>query len=81
VRAAKRAGLFTVVTPSQWTEGDDFAAADIVLPHLGDRDRPLPVTYASNLGAPWLGLAEIAMRQSAATRAVANGTLADGAAA
>jgi HAD superfamily hydrolase (TIGR01509 family) len=32
--AAKGAGLFTVVTPSQWTEGEDFSAADLVLPSL-----------------------------------------------
>ena len=29
--AAKRAGLFTVVTPSDWTRGEDFSAADLVL--------------------------------------------------
>jgi beta-phosphoglucomutase-like phosphatase (HAD superfamily) len=33
--AAKRAGLYTVVTPSDWTRADDFSAADMVLPSLG----------------------------------------------
>jgi HAD superfamily hydrolase (TIGR01509 family) len=32
--AAKAAGLFTVVTPSQWTRAQDFSAADLVLPNL-----------------------------------------------
>ena len=32
--AAKAAGLFTVVTPSRFTAGEDFAAADSVLPSL-----------------------------------------------
>ena len=33
--AAKRAGLYTVVTPSDWTRAEDFSAADMVLPSLG----------------------------------------------
>jgi beta-phosphoglucomutase-like phosphatase (HAD superfamily) len=32
--AAKAAGLFTVVTPSHWTQVQDFSAADLVLPDL-----------------------------------------------
>jgi beta-phosphoglucomutase-like phosphatase (HAD superfamily) len=32
--AAKTAGLYTVVTPSAWTAGEDFSAADLVLPSL-----------------------------------------------
>jgi HAD superfamily hydrolase (TIGR01509 family) len=32
--AAKKAGLYTVVTPSYWTRGEDFSAADMVLPSL-----------------------------------------------
>jgi HAD superfamily hydrolase (TIGR01509 family) len=39
--AAKAAGLFTVVTPSQWTRGEDFSAADLLLTSLGTSDRPL----------------------------------------
>jgi beta-phosphoglucomutase-like phosphatase (HAD superfamily) len=32
--AAKAAGLYTVVTPSDWTGGEDFSGADLVLPSL-----------------------------------------------
>jgi len=35
LRAAKSAGLYTVVTPSYWTRAEDFSAADMVLPSLG----------------------------------------------
>ncbi len=34
LRAAKAAGLATVVTPSRWNAGEDFSAADLVLPTL-----------------------------------------------
>ncbi len=34
LRAAKAAGLVTVVTPSRWTVEEDFAGADLVLPSL-----------------------------------------------
>ncbi len=33
--AATEAGLWTVVTPTFWTDGEDFAAAGLVLPNLG----------------------------------------------
>jgi len=33
--AAKQAGLYTVVTPSDWTRTEDFSAADMLLPSLG----------------------------------------------
>jgi beta-phosphoglucomutase-like phosphatase (HAD superfamily) len=50
--AAKTAGLYTVVTPSHWTRGEDFAAADLVLPSLQtlgirDIDRQLEVSSVS----------------------------------
>jgi probable Rubsico expression protein CbbX len=35
LRAAKEAGLFTVVTPTQWTNLDDFKRADVRLDDLG----------------------------------------------
>lgn len=41
LRAAKAAGLFTVVTPSRWTRGEDFAGADWVAGSLGDFEHPL----------------------------------------
>jgi HAD superfamily hydrolase (TIGR01509 family) len=65
VRAAKSAGLFTVVTPSPWTRGGDFRDADLVLPHLGGPDRPLPAQHAGMLGHAWLGLRELEMRKRA----------------
>jgi beta-phosphoglucomutase-like phosphatase (HAD superfamily) len=34
LRAAKAAGLATVVTPSRWTAEEDFNGADLVLPSL-----------------------------------------------
>ena len=34
LRAAKAAGLATVVTPSRWTMEEDFSGADLVLPSL-----------------------------------------------
>src|SRR5689334_4954334 len=36
VKAAKAAGLFTLVTPSAWTCNEDFSSADLVLPSLAD---------------------------------------------
>ena len=33
--AAKAAGLYTIVTPSDWTATEDFTAADMLLPSLG----------------------------------------------
>lgn len=40
LRAAKAAGLATVVTPSRWTAEEDFAGADLVLPSLEGLDLP-----------------------------------------
>lgn len=42
LRAAAAAGLWTVVTPTYWTEGSDFSEAGLRLPHLGDPWSPLP---------------------------------------
>jgi beta-phosphoglucomutase-like phosphatase (HAD superfamily) len=36
VKAAKAAGLFTLVTRSAWTCNEDFSGADLVLPSLAD---------------------------------------------
>jgi HAD superfamily hydrolase (TIGR01509 family) len=52
--AAKAAGLFTVVTPSQWTSGEDFSAADLLLTSLGSCDRPLmELEYAFGVIRKW----------------------------
>ncbi len=40
LRAAKAAGLVTVVTPSRWNAGEDFAGADRVVASLEDIDVP-----------------------------------------
>ncbi|HVJ75077.1 MAG TPA: HAD family hydrolase, partial [Casimicrobiaceae bacterium] len=69
LRAAKRADLFTVVTPSPWTGGGPFEEADLLLPHLGDPDRPLPESAAAAVGAPWLDFASLrTLHARAATR-------------
>lgn len=71
LRAAKRAGLFTVVTPSQWNGGEPFEDADLLLPHLGDPDHPLPESAAATVGAPWLDFASLrALHARVASRAV-----------
>jgi len=57
--AAKAAGLFTVVTPSYWTRGEDFAAADLLLPTLGSVERPLRHRAAALVGNDLLGIREI----------------------
>jgi HAD superfamily hydrolase (TIGR01509 family) len=40
VRAAKGAGLFTVATPSRWSETEDFSSADLVVSSLASLDPP-----------------------------------------
>ena len=46
LRAARGAGLFTVITPSPWSGGHDLAAADLFLPHLGDPAEPLDASHS-----------------------------------
>jgi beta-phosphoglucomutase-like phosphatase (HAD superfamily) len=41
LKAAKAAGLFTVVTPGYWTQAEDFGAADMLLSDLGRLQPPL----------------------------------------
>ena len=60
--AAKSAGLYTVVTPSYWTRGEDFAAADLVLPSLGSPEKPLTQRAAVLVGGTLLGLRELNRR-------------------
>lgn len=60
LRSAVGAGLRTLVTPTFWTEGSDFASAAAVLPHLGDPWMPVPGEPGAMLGrAAWVNLAEI----------------------
>ena len=63
--AAKAAGLYTVVTPSRWTIGQDFTGADLLIPNLGDPEAPLGPEVVRVLGAPWLDLARIEQRLGA----------------
>jgi HAD superfamily hydrolase (TIGR01509 family) len=66
LRAAKSAGLFTVVTPSLWTIGQDFSSADLLLTSLADPDKPLYATDELRVGAKYLGLLQLATLHSAA---------------
>jgi HAD superfamily hydrolase (TIGR01509 family) len=67
VRSAKAAGLFTVATPSLWTIGQDFAAADVVLTSLADPERPLYAVDELRIGAKYLGLDQLETLHSAAS--------------
>lgn len=63
LRAATGAGLWTVVTPTFWTEHHDFADAALVLPHLGGPDRPIAGEPGGRLeDAAWLTHAELDRR-------------------
>ena len=60
LRAARAAGLWTLVTPTVWTEGSDFSDAGLVLPSLGDPDQPLAGEPGGRLqAAAWLGIDEL----------------------
>ena len=59
LRAAKAAGLFTIVTPSYWTRTEDFSGADLLLPSLGSAERPLMPRSAALVGNTMLGVREI----------------------
>lgn len=71
VQAARSAGLFTVATPSLWTIGQDFSAADLVLTSLADPERPLYAVDEIRVGAKYLGLEQLASLHVAAARALA----------
>lgn len=61
LRSAVAAGLWTVVTPTFWTEGDDFTEAGLLLPRLGDPGRPLAHEPGGLLReAGWLTMGELA---------------------
>ena len=59
LRAAKAAGLFTVVTPTQWSHDHDFTGADLVVTNLDDEIQPLDATGGPRAGATLPGLAQI----------------------
>jgi len=72
VAAAKAAGLLTVATPSDWTREEDLAAADLVLPCLADPASPLGPADAWRIGAPYLGLEQLAIFHAATLPRVAH---------
>lgn len=58
--SARAAGLWTVVTPTYWTEGSDFSGAGLLLPHLGDVQQPIAGEPGGQLQrAAWLGVQEL----------------------
>lgn len=68
LRAATAAGLWTVVTPTFWTEDHDFRGAGLVLPHLGSPAQPLPGEPGRQLtSAAWLTCAEAVRHATRAT--------------
>ena len=73
VESAKAAGLFTVATPSLWTRGQDFAAADLLLGSLGDPGEPLAPADEQRLGAKYLSFEKLAALHAAARTGVPNG--------
>jgi HAD superfamily hydrolase (TIGR01509 family) len=69
LRAATAAGLWTVVTPTLWTDGGDFSAAGLLLPRLGDPWHPLPAEPGKALATrAWLCLDELQQLSHAARR-------------
>jgi HAD superfamily hydrolase (TIGR01509 family) len=72
VQSAKAAGLFTVATPSIWTQTQDFTAADLLLGSLGDPDQPLTANDELRLGAKYLSLERLAALHAAAAPGVAH---------
>lgn len=71
LRSAKAAGLYTVVTPTAWSEGQDFSGADLLLHSLGDAIAPLAAGDARLAGGPYLTLERLRQLHAAATRPAA----------
>ena len=71
LKSAKTAGLYTVVTPTQWSEGQDFRGADLLLPSLGDAAAPLEAGNAGQAGGPYLTLERLQQLHAASLRAAA----------
>lgn len=72
VESAKAAGLFTVATPSVWTQTQDFAAADLLLGSLGDPEDPIAAADEMRLGAKYLSFQQLAALHAAARTGVVN---------
>ncbi len=71
LRSAKAAGLYTVVTPTVWSQGQDFSGTDLLLSSLGDPDAPLQAGEAKLAGGPYLALARLHQLHAAALRPAA----------
>ncbi len=69
--SAKAAGLYTVVTPTAWSEGQDFSGADLLLRSLGDANAPLASGDAKLAGGPYLTLERLRQLHAAAMRPAA----------
>ncbi|MBE0625721.1 MAG: HAD-IA family hydrolase [Burkholderiales bacterium] len=69
--SAKAAGLYTVVTPTAWSEGQDYSGADLLLRSLGDADAPLADEDARRAGGPYLTLERLQQLHAAAQRPAA----------
>lgn len=54
LKAGLGAGLATLVTPSTYTEGQDFAGACAVVSDLGEPDRPFRLIRGDTLGKRWV---------------------------
>lgn len=65
LRAAKSAGLCTVVTPSRWTMPHDFPDADLVVPSLGDPGAAEDPVVERRTGETYLTLPVIARLHAA----------------
>ena len=68
LRAARSAGLTTVVTPTIWTVAQDFTGTDLLLRGLGDPEFSLPYSDEQAVGASQLGLAQLRRMHEAALR-------------
>ena len=71
LRSAKSAGLYTVVTSTVWSEGQDFSDADLLLRGLGDAAAPLAGGDAWLAGGPQLMLARLQQLHAGAARPAA----------
>ena len=73
LRSAKAAELYTVVTPTVWSAGQDFGDADLLLDSLGDADAPLAGSDLVRVGSAYLTLERLQQLHSAALSAASPG--------
>lgn len=71
LKSAKAAGLYTVITPTQWSAGQDFRSADVILAGLGDANAPLAGADAQLAGGPYLTLERLQQLHAARSRPAA----------